>query len=137
MSTQKVNFPTAKKERTKSFLKNNQNQILTSLALVFVGLSCFALGRLTVQRDLQATFIPAQEKGEEVAKEGQALSVNEISDIYFVGSKSGSKYHWPWCSFAQKIKEENKIFFKSEEEAKRAGYARCSSFVSQAPMGYE
>lgn len=135
MSTQKVNFPIAKREKVKSFLKNNQNQILTSLALIFVGLSCFALGRLTVQNELQATFIPAREEGN--SKANQTVSANEISDIYFIGSKSGSKYHWPWCSFAQKIKEENRVIFKSEQEAKNSGYSRCSNFLSQAPMGYE
>ncbi|MEK7120782.1 MAG: hypothetical protein AAB840_01690 [Patescibacteria group bacterium] len=39
-----------------------------------------------------------------------------------VASKSGSKYHLPWCSGASTIKEENKIWFDSVEEARKAGY---------------
>lgn len=39
-----------------------------------------------------------------------------------VASKTGTKYHLPWCSGASTIKEENKIWFNSVEEARRAGY---------------
>ncbi|OHA15361.1 MAG: hypothetical protein A3G52_00010 [Candidatus Taylorbacteria bacterium RIFCSPLOWO2_12_FULL_43_20] len=39
-----------------------------------------------------------------------------------VGSKTSDKYHYPWCSGALRMKEENKIWFKSAEEARAAGY---------------
>jgi hypothetical protein len=41
----------------------------------------------------------------------------------YVASKSGQSYHLPWCSGAKQIKEENKIYFDSKEEAEAAGYA--------------
>ena len=44
-----------------------------------------------------------------------------------VGSKNGTKYHYPWCSGAERIKEENKIWFQSAEEAKRAGYTPAAN----------
>ena len=40
----------------------------------------------------------------------------------YVGSKNGEVYHFPWCSGAQRMKEANKIFFSSREEAEKAGY---------------
>lgn len=40
----------------------------------------------------------------------------------YVASKSGAVYHLPWCSGAKRIKEENRIYFASKEEAERAGY---------------
>ncbi len=40
----------------------------------------------------------------------------------YLGSQRGSVYHLPWCSGAQRIKEENKIWFQSKEEAERKGY---------------
>ncbi len=47
----------------------------------------------------------------------------------FVASKSGSKYHpVENCSFADRIKPENKIFFQSEESARQAGYEPSSCF---------
>jgi len=39
-----------------------------------------------------------------------------------VASKNGTVYHFPWCSGAQRINEENKIWFTSQEEAQAAGY---------------
>jgi hypothetical protein len=39
-----------------------------------------------------------------------------------VASKNGSVYHYIWCPGAKQIKEENKIYFNSKEEAEAAGY---------------
>ena len=43
----------------------------------------------------------------------------------FVGSKNSDVYHYPDCSSAKQIKEANKIWFNSVEEAKAAGYRPC------------
>lgn len=40
----------------------------------------------------------------------------------YVASKNGAKYHLPTCSSAKRIKEENKIWFNSKQEAEKAGY---------------
>ncbi|MDP2587242.1 MAG: hypothetical protein Q8P33_00510 [bacterium] len=41
----------------------------------------------------------------------------------FVASSSGKKYHpSTGCSYADRIKPENKIYFTSEQEARAAGY---------------
>jgi len=40
----------------------------------------------------------------------------------YVASKSGKSYHLPWCSGAKLIKEENKIWFSTKEEAQARGY---------------
>jgi hypothetical protein len=40
----------------------------------------------------------------------------------FVGSKNSDKYHLPACSFAKRIKPENRVCFASEEDAKAKGY---------------
>lgn len=45
----------------------------------------------------------------------------------YVGSKNGTKYHLPWCSGAQRIKEENKIWFTSKEEAEQKGYTPAAN----------
>ncbi|MBI5005006.1 MAG: hypothetical protein HZC03_00115, partial [Candidatus Lloydbacteria bacterium] len=39
----------------------------------------------------------------------------------FVASKNGTTYHFPWCSGAIRIKEENKVWFATKEAADRAG----------------
>lgn len=45
----------------------------------------------------------------------------------FVASKSGTKYYYPWCSGVARIKEENKIWFASADEANKAGYSPASN----------
>jgi DNA/RNA endonuclease YhcR with UshA esterase domain len=45
----------------------------------------------------------------------------------FVASKNGSKYFPSTCGSAKTIKEENLIYFTSEEEAQKAGYERTST----------
>lgn len=40
----------------------------------------------------------------------------------YVASKSGSSYHFPWCPGALKIKEGNKIWFETREEAVSRGF---------------
>ena len=44
-----------------------------------------------------------------------------------VASKSGTKYHYPWCPGAKQISEKNKISFSSIEEARAKGYTPASN----------
>lgn len=46
----------------------------------------------------------------------------------FVGSVNSNLFHDPTCSSSKRIKEENKIWFRSQEEAKAAGYgpSKCT-----------
>lgn len=40
----------------------------------------------------------------------------------FVASVNGTKYYYPDCGDVSRIKEENKVWFATEQEAIRAGY---------------
>lgn len=42
-----------------------------------------------------------------------------------VGSKTSKKYHRPDCSYAIRIKPENKVYFANAEEAQKQGYQPC------------
>jgi len=44
-----------------------------------------------------------------------------------VASKSGTKYHYPWCAGAKQISAKNLITFNSIEEARAAGYTPASN----------
>ncbi len=44
---------------------------------------------------------------------------------FFVASKKSNKFHIPECPFAKNILSENKIIFKSKEEAIKAGFEPC------------
>lgn len=40
-------------------------------------------------------------------------------------SKQSDKFHYPLCKWAQIIKPENRIIFKTKEEALKTGYIPC------------
>lgn len=44
-----------------------------------------------------------------------------------VASRQGSKYHWPWCAGAKRIKPENLIKFASPLAARSAGLEPASN----------
>lgn len=44
-----------------------------------------------------------------------------------VASSTSKKYHRPDCRYAQKIKPENRVNFRNENEAKSQGYIPCKS----------
>lgn len=112
--------------------------ILVVLLFCFLGLSSFALGRLSVTKDKQKSlvietvppeFFSAPSEGADTSAENlttsavnlQSGSTAEASG-FLVGSKNSTKYHFPWCSGAKRIKQENLISFSSYEEARAAGY---------------
>ncbi|KND47406.1 MAG: hypothetical protein AB199_03180 [Parcubacteria bacterium C7867-004] len=50
-----------------------------------------------------------------------APAVPEGPKVY-VASKNGTKYYLPSCGSVKRIKEENKVWFATKEEAAAAGY---------------
>lgn len=61
----------------------------------------------------------AQVKGEQKKPE-DAVSQNKTG--MFVASRNSKIYHRPDCKYVNSIKEENKIWFQSADEAQKAGY---------------
>lgn len=50
------------------------------------------------------------------AKEGKVLA-----------SKNGKKFYYPWCSGVSRIKEVNRVYFASANEAQAAGYTQAAN----------
>lgn len=66
----------------------------------------------------------AEEQGytnKDLADSADNISENSADSGKYVASKSGTKYYLPTCSGVKRIKEENKVFFNSEDEAKAEG----------------
>ena len=57
----------------------------------------------------------------EVAPSGQTTTGS------YVASKSGTKYYLPWCGGVKRIKDENKVWFKTKDEAEGAGYSPAAN----------
>lgn len=86
-------------------------------ACVSVGGSSEALaelreaGQTTATPEFQPTVAAAQ------------TSAPAVASKTFVGSKNSDLYHDPSCATAKRIKEENQVWFATQEEAQKAGYS--------------
>ncbi|OGC88219.1 hypothetical protein A3D70_02605 [Candidatus Adlerbacteria bacterium RIFCSPHIGHO2_02_FULL_54_18] len=88
------------------------------IVLVLVGLGAFGLGRLSVAGEERPRLIINNAPSTQTA----AAAAFPKGQGAYVASKSGTKYYLPSCSAATRIKEENKVWFDSIEEAQAVGY---------------
>lgn len=105
-----------------------RKDVFLSLVIILVAFLSFGLGRLS---KIEEAKIPVRIIGTETpipAAKNDASAVSAIpAGGNYVASKNGSKYFLPWCSGASQIKEENKIWFSSVEEAKATGYTPAAN----------
>jgi|SRR3989344_9521525 len=119
---------TETKEKVKLWMEENRSDLYTAAIIFLVCLSAFGLGRLSIlwpQKE-PLRIIGGQEaaaiSGNKETKPEKNANIPPSAQDKYVASKSGTAYHYPWCAGAQKIKEENKIWFKTKEEAEDRGY---------------
>lgn len=102
--------------------------------VALVGLACFGLGRLSVTQtegarlviNAPTTQVAAVANVPVKAGAAPAQAAPRQAGTY-VASKSGSKYYLPTCSGANRIKEENKVWFDSASAAEAAGYGKAAN----------
>ena len=100
---------------------SSKNMWLVLFALILVSTLSFGLGRLT---KIEENKVPI--RLENLSGQSQEGLVNSDTGS-FVGSANGTKYHLPWCPGANQIKEANKIWFNTQEEAELAGYTKAGN----------
>lgn len=119
--------------KIKAFLFENQRDLYLAALVFLMSVASFGLGRLSAIwpekepiRFDQVGEVDRSASGldQNVFTERSGSSVLSLSSVggNFVASRNGSSYHLPDCPGAKQIKEENKILFQSEAEAKTAGY---------------
>jgi len=133
------------------WFRRNQADIAIVVGFVFVALIAFGAGRLSAPEIVRNPIIIDKPNASSSinllgsvsqplnAPAGESVAVpstNQAAKGLFVASRGGTKYHWPWCSYGEKIKLENQIWFNSEAEAQAAGYSPCACIASKAPAGY-
>lgn len=115
-------------EKLKSFLLDDH--IFFGLIVIMVAISSFGLGRASVAADREAlpgvrlinsAAVPPLPEGLSLSS-SSAVTISPVAKGSFVASKSGTKYHLTSCPGAKQIREENKIYFSSKQEALAAGY---------------
>lgn len=96
----------------KSYLRENRGDLLIALSFLLIAVIGFGLGRFSYVLDGRETI-----KADEINLGDITASVG-----VFIASKNGTAYYLPSCSGVSRIKEENKIWFSSREEAESLGY---------------
>lgn len=105
----------------------------TAVIIALVAFAGFGLGRLSTLEGKKMPILIEKDQSFLYSSNETFLDqkINNIETIKnlpnssekkFVASKSGAKYYLPWCGGVSRIKEENKIWFASEAEAKKSGY---------------
>jgi len=93
--------------------KRHRTVLAGFLVLVFLAVSLNLAAGQGVSGDKAGIYQPPRPGG------GSAAGYK------FVGSKSTKEYHWPVCKLAKIIKPEDRVTFKSAQEAQAAGYTHC------------
>lgn len=93
---------------------------LYAVSIIFVGLTGFGLGFLSgteaSKGDVRTYYDPNLSTDPTIILEGQV-----------VGSRKGTKYHYPWCPGAEQMSIANKRWFKTVRDARAAGYTPASN----------
>lgn len=123
-------------QKIKEYASARKTDLFLAGLIVLAIVGSFGLGRLSViwpeKQPLTITQNDErQTPNEYVMKNSSAQGASAVSSFSvqnsalvgkYVASKNGSAYHYPWCSGAKRIKEENKIWFQTKKEAEARGY---------------
>ena len=126
-------------EKVKAWISENRADLFTSCIIFLIGIASFGLGRLSVllpqkdpirfedtaslpdQRDSTTSSLSLSDSISPEANP-RGITITGPNNALFVASKSGSAYYATWCSGASKIREENRVWFQTKQDAQAKGY---------------
>jgi len=123
-----------------------KDDIYIVIILILVGTASFGLGKLSSYEKSkvpiavintkkavydEALKIPVSSPTTDQSSENKQVQTSLPAQTggEVVASKSGTKYYYPWCSGASRIKDENKVWFNSIDEAKAANLTPASNCI--------
>jgi hypothetical protein len=132
-----------KESRIGIFWLKYEKNIVLMIGIIIIAIASFEAGFLKGQKNKQDPVIVNQTacapcvKSETTSPDSgspadiQTNNENQLNvdnqECAFVASKNSNKYHLATCSWALRIKPENRICFSSKSEAENRGYvgAKC------------
>lgn len=127
-------------QKIKLFIESDRGKdILTVAIVILVGISSFYLGRLSKEDSTnglkieyggqEASVIGSKEVKNSPISLNPSISerINNNSQGSYFASNRGKKYYPNGCSAGKSIKQENRIYFNTVDEAEKAGYTLASS----------
>lgn len=91
------------------------------IILILVSLASFGMGRMSV-----LDKINREEEVEFIIPELSSI-IDDFSGFSYLASVNGTKYYKRGCRSANRIKEENRIYFKTSTDAIKSGYGASST----------
>ena len=131
-------------KKIKLFLESEQGRnIMVVLVVILVGIMAFELGRLSKAGNSsgikieyngvveQASVLSALKESKLIARpkvtESKTTTNQSTTNKNFFASSRGKKYYPVGCTAGNTLKQENRIYFNTREEAEKAGYVLSSS----------
>jgi hypothetical protein len=122
------------KKCSETYIFTYVKEIYLSVLILLVAGSCFGLGRLSITEEKKqpvtigyvATSTPPIATNSNQTNSVEPSKPIDHSGMY-VAARGGKAYYIPTCLAATRIKEENKVWFATKEEAEKAGYKPASN----------
>lgn len=127
--------------RIKQFCSQNKREIVLTIGVFLIAVVSFQIGLLWKINAKQGNNVAISEFGSMQANLGAVttdLAGDNVdapipaavpAEKLFIASKNSKKYHKISCSWANRINEENKIYFSSREETEKLGFEAASCCV--------
>ena len=121
-------------KRLAGWIKTNNRELYLTAVIVLVATISFGLGRLskireektpiTIENATTPTETATKASDKNVTEKMLEQNLGNISNSQkiFVASRNGKKYYYAWCESANVIKEANRIWFSTKDEAEKSGY---------------
>ena len=104
------------------------------LIIVLVGTASYGLGKISAFEKAKTPISIIKTRDymystalESTLPKAELNTTQTQTNGLVMASKSGTKYYYPWCTGASRIKDENKVWFNTIEEAKSAGLTPASN----------
>ena len=108
--------------------KIDRTIFISFLIILGVASSSFMLGRLSYKEGLSTSKIASDsDNREELASSSPDDLKSDLNEKVYVASRNGKLYYPILCSGANRIKEENKVWFANDIEAQKSGYTLSST----------
>lgn len=107
--------------RVKGWFLPREGEIVLAAVIILTALASFGLGRLSALGENKFPIKIESSASAKATADEATKNLKQTANL-FVASKNGQVFHLPSCPGAKQIKEENKIYFSSKEEAEKAGF---------------
>ena len=113
--------------KIKLWLENHYYDTALIAIIVLVGVGAFGLGRLSTKGGDTSRVSPVVIQGQVEEIEPATNSKSQGVAGNYVASRNGTKYYPLGCGGANRINDENKVYFDTKEEAELSGFSASST----------